>query len=416
MNMVKKYAKLFSMGLQSGLEYRTDFFLRIASGMFVIVVQCFMWTAVFRNSRSSVVYGYTFEQMITYVIIAALVAQMSTTSFQWEIAYDVKDGGLSKFLTQPVNYALYRSSSFLGKKISQIILLAVLTFVALVGCMFFFSFKLSLLRILLFLVFISIAIIIYFLFIKNNLIQYMEYKANFVAGILAASGFLLIRCVYVIFFYNSELEFNGFGVDQMMLYTGTFIIMTAIYTATFCDNFYKLPQNIQSGNLDLYITKPISLQFMATMRYFNFALPLPNFIVGVIMLVIAWRKLGIEVTIWRIVGYLFCLICATAITYSLFLFPQLLSFWIIKSDAVTQIADRAWDFNSMPMNIYGNAVQKIGVYFVPLFFISNFPTKFLLGSLTTFEIVWCILAPFIFFVLVRLFWNYAVKNYSSASS
>lgn len=259
-------------------------------------------------------------------------------------------------------------------------------------------------------------IFIYFLFVKNNLIQYMEYKANFVAGILGASGFLFIRCVYVIFFYNSGLNLNGFGADEMMLYTGTFIIMTGIYTATLCDSFYKLPQNIQSGNLDLYITKPMSLQFMATMRYFNFALPLPNLIVGIIMLVLAWQKLGLEVTVWRVIGYILCLLSATAITYSLFLFPQLLSFWTIKSDAVTQIADRAWDFNSMPMNIYGKAAQRIGIYLIPLFFISNLPSRFLMGTLTVFEGIWCVLAPPIFFILVRLFWNYAVKNYSSASS
>ncbi len=163
MNVVKKYIKLLSMGFQSGLEYRADFFLRIVSGMFVIIVQCFLWTAVFRNSPDSVVYGYTYGQMITYVIIAALVAQMSSTGFQWEIAYDVKDGGLSKFLAQPVNYTLYRVFSFFGKKLSQILLLTVMTFAVLTGCTFFLDFELSLTRILLFFVFISFAIMINFL-------------------------------------------------------------------------------------------------------------------------------------------------------------------------------------------------------------------------------------------------------------
>ena len=257
---------------------------------------------------------------------------------------------------------------------------------------------------------------IYILFVKNNLIQYMEYRANFVAGVMAASGYLFIRCVYVIFFYNFGLTLDGFGPDQMMLYSANFILMTAIYTATLCDGFYKLPENIQSGNLDLYITKPISLQFMATMRYFNFALPFPNFIVGIVMLVMGWRKLMIALTVWRVIGYILCMISATLITYSIFLFPQLLSFWTIKSDAVTQIADRAWDFNSMPMNIYNKYLQRIGVYIIPLFFISNIPTRFLLGELTVAEGIWCIVAPPIFFVLVRMFWNYAIRNYTSASS
>lgn len=163
MNVVKKYLKLLSMGFQSGIEYRADFFLRIVSGMFVIIVQCFLWTAVFKSSQDAVIYGYTYGQMITYVIIAALVAQMSSTGFQWEIAYDVKDGGLSKFLAQPVNYTLYRVFSFFGKKISQIFLLTLMTVAVLAGCAYFLDFELSLTRILMFLVFIIFSIIINFL-------------------------------------------------------------------------------------------------------------------------------------------------------------------------------------------------------------------------------------------------------------
>ena len=239
---------------------------------------------------------------------------------------------------------------------------------------------------------------VYWIFVKNNLARYMEYKANLIAGIMAASGFLFIRCVYVIFFYNTGIKIDGMSADEMMLYTGTFIIMTAIYTAILCDNFYYLPQNIHNGNLDLYMTKPVSLQFMVTLRYFNFALPVPNFIVGIIMVVIAWGKIGIEITAGRIIGYFLCLLSATGVTYSIFLFPQILSFWTVKSEAITQIIDRAWDFNSMPMNIYSKSVRKIGIYIIPLFFISNLPTRFLLGKLTRINVIWMIIDPFILFI------------------
>lgn len=163
MNIVKKYIKIFSMGFQNGIEYRADFFLRIISGLFVITIQCYLWTAVFHNSQDSIVYGYTYGQMITYVIIASLVSQMSSTGFQWEIAYDVKDGGLSKFIAQPINYTSYRAFSFFGKKLSQVLALTIITFLVLIGCTYFLDFKLVLNRIYLFIGFICLAIIINFL-------------------------------------------------------------------------------------------------------------------------------------------------------------------------------------------------------------------------------------------------------------
>ena len=65
MGSLSKYIKSFQMGLQSAMEYRTDFFLSILSGGFIILIQCFFWTAVFSSSDNPIVYGYTYPQMLS---------------------------------------------------------------------------------------------------------------------------------------------------------------------------------------------------------------------------------------------------------------------------------------------------------------------------------------------------------------
>ena len=70
----------------------------------------------------------------------------------------------------------------------------------------------------------------------------------------------------------------------------------------------------------------------------------------------------------------------------------------------------------MPMLIYSKWLQRIGVFFIPVFFITNFPAMFLTGGLMGFNAVWVVLAPVIFLTAVRWFWSYAIRNYSSASS
>jgi ABC-2 type transport system permease protein len=114
MDFLYKYLKAFQLGIQSAMEYRADFILSLCSGGFIILIQCFLWTAVFDSSPHPVVYGYTFPQMIAYSIMAGLVAKIVAAGFQWEIVADIKNGGLNKFIVQPMSYFLYRICCFLG--------------------------------------------------------------------------------------------------------------------------------------------------------------------------------------------------------------------------------------------------------------------------------------------------------------
>lgn len=257
---------------------------------------------------------------------------------------------------------------------------------------------------------------IYFLFMKNSLIGYMEYRANLFAALTMELVYLCSKILYVVFIYRSGIRINGVSPDEIMIFVGTFIIMTGIYTGFFMDNFYSLPEHVRNGTLDMYITKPLSLQFMTTLRHTNFVLPVPNLVAGITMVAMAWGKMGIPVNFRNIAGYLLILCSSTCIAYAIFLAPQILSFWTVKTGAIIEIADRCWDFNNMPMMIYTKWMQRIGVFVIPVFFITNFPAMFLVGKLNSLYIVWAVVAPILFLTSVRLFWNIAVRNYSSASS
>lgn len=251
---------------------------------------------------------------------------------------------------------------------------------------------------------------------KNSLIGYMEYRANLFAALTMELVYLSSKILYILFIYQSNISLDGVSPDEIMIFIGTFIIMTGIYTGFFMDNFYSLPEHVRDGTLDLYITKPISLQFMVTLRHFNFVLPVPNLIAGLTMVSIAWRRLGIPVSFANIAGYLLILCSSTCVAYAVFLAPQILSFWTVKTGAIIEIADRCWDFNNMPMMIYSKLMQRIGVFVIPVFFITNFPAMYLVGKLNSIYVAWAIAAPIVFLTAVRMFWKFAVRNYASASS
>ncbi|WP_138750957.1 ABC transporter permease [Paenibacillus sinopodophylli] len=258
--------------------------------------------------------------------------------------------------------------------------------------------------------------LIYSLFFKNSLIALMEYRINFIFGVMVELGFIVIKLSYVYVVFRVGENINGLTPYNVMLFVGTFIIMSGIYSALLFFNFVNLPELIRTGDLDTYITKPISLQFITTMKSIDISFAVPNIIGGIIVVVIGWNQSGIPVNLSNLAGYIGYLILGVILTYSLFLLPQLLAFWTVKTNGINDISNALFDFNQMPMTIYNKLVQRAGTFLIPVFLLTNYSPLFLLNGLSKLQMVWGIAAPFIFLILVRLLWKYALKQYTSASS
>ena len=140
MNGSTKYWESFKLGLQISLEYRVDFLLRIVSTIIPTITQLFLWNAMFESSESGIVYGYTYSSMIMYTILAGVVSKLMAAGCEWDVASDIRDGGLNKYIVKPMGYFRYRICCFLGQKSVQLfifsIILAVILIVARVNAFF----------------------------------------------------------------------------------------------------------------------------------------------------------------------------------------------------------------------------------------------------------------------------------------
>ena len=111
MPWLRKYTKAFELGFQTAHEYRGNFLLSLLSAAYPIVIQVFMWTAIYGSSGDAVIYGYNYRQMLTYTFLAGLVARIVRTGFEYDIMEDIKNGKFSLFLVQPLGYFPYRLCS-----------------------------------------------------------------------------------------------------------------------------------------------------------------------------------------------------------------------------------------------------------------------------------------------------------------
>ncbi|NEW06396.1 ABC transporter permease [Paenibacillus sp. SYP-B3998] len=253
------------------------------------------------------------------------------------------------------------------------------------------------------------------LFAKNSVISQMEYRFNFITGIFVETAFLMAKLLYVVVVYKTNVHIDGLTPDIILMFIGTHILLTGIYMGFFYNNFQRLTDYVRSGMLDLMMVKPISLQFLVSVRYIEVGMPIPNIIAGSVMVTIGWIASEIPFTFVNIALFIVFVCIATIMTYCIMIIPSLLSFWFVNTSAATEIFSSVWDANNMPHLIYNKWIQRIGTFIIPVFIITNFAPLLVLDKLTRVELVWGILAPIVFFLLIRLLWRRALKVYSSSN-
>lgn len=256
---------------------------------------------------------------------------------------------------------------------------------------------------------------LYIHMVKYNIMAQMEYKINFILSMLTEVGFLFAKSLYIIVVFSVGMSINGVTPEQILMFIGSYTIITGIMDSVYYPNIASIPGYVQNGELDIYLTKPVSSQFLCSFRKFDIGLGIPNVLAGILMVVISWTKTNTEISFGNITGYLLFTLAGCIITYPLLLIPTTLAFRFIKVDALQSIIWALWDFNNMPMTIYHKWMQRLGVFLIPIFLITNFAPMFVFGLLPQIYIVYTIAAIPLFLIISMWIWSKAVKQYSSAS-
>ena len=256
---------------------------------------------------------------------------------------------------------------------------------------------------------------IYTMLVRMNVMSQMEYRANFVTGMLMELGYLVVKILYVLVAFRAGRRIAGFSPDEILVFIGTFVLVTGFYAGVFMMNLFQLSALVRDGSFDVLMTKPVSLQFLATFRRSDIGIFLIDAAAGIIMVTLGLARIGGSLHVLRTVGYAVFVASGAAVGYALYLIPQSLVFRIVNAASIAEFTDSFWDFNNVPMIVYGKVGRAIGVFVIPMFVITSFPALFVLGRMTPMYVIWGLAAPFIFLGIARLCWRSGIRHYTSAS-
>ena len=252
------------------------------------------------------------------------------------------------------------------------------------------------------------------IFIRQYIKQIMEYKVDFVVGVLGVflTQGLNLLFLNVIFQHIPSLE--GWTFQEIAFIYGFSLIPKGL-DHLFFDNLWALGQRlVRKGEFDKYLTRPINPLFHILVETFQID-ALGELLVGGILL--GTTLTSISWTLPKFLLFLVCIPFATLIYTSLKIATASIAFWTKQSGAMIYIFYMFNDFAKYPISIYNSLLRWLISFIVPFAFTAYYPASyFLQGKNGLFNIGGLILISLVFFFISLKLWDRGLNAYESAGS
>ena len=247
----------------------------------------------------------------------------------------------------------------------------------------------------------------------------MEYRLNFWTDFLSffITNIAAYASVWIIM--NRFQVINGWTYFEVM-------VLVALYQISWgaCGVFIRSPlltveHLVRDGKFDNVLTKPIPTLVHVILMKFNH-IWFSNIIIGLVVLLVSLRELGISLGAGDVVWLVVTLLCGVMIMSGLIIMIGTLNFRFIRAGGIGETIFRNFtDFIRYPITVYPKVIQIL-LTVVPFAFVNFYPAHLFL------ERGDAIFAPALRYggppvavatlLLGILLWNTSIKRYQSTGS
>jgi ABC-2 type transport system permease protein len=258
---------------------------------------------------------------------------------------------------------------------------------------------------------------IYFIMLRNSLIREMSFKANFLLWLIVE---ILWFCGQIVFFsiiFGQVDRIGDWTKWEVVLLVGTHQIIAQLFQAFFFVNVANIPELVRTGKLDSLLVLPIDSQFAVSTKQFGLDSVI-NAALGGLVVCFSLARLGIVPGPISIMLYLTALGFGVAVHYSIMLSLAAVSFWIVRAQGLVYGYFNFLNIARYPDVIYPRLFRFVFGWIIPVVIVANIPARLLIKSLGQPGrlMLQLVVASTIVFWLSRVFWRFALRHYSSASS
>lgn len=231
-----------------------------------------------------------------------------------------------------------------------------------------------------------------FLWIKYGVLKGMRYRMNTICWFLADVSLYASTIIMYAMLASVYDNFGSYTKKEMLFYLSTYFLVNNIYAIFFSEASSAYADSILNGTYAYYQLSPRGVLKSLILLNFNF----PAFLSFPSLLVFNIYCMGFfQISAWKVIMYYTSILFSCAIM--LFLFQSLLSLLLfgIRSFSLQSIVVQFFSLAEKPDTLFHPAFRKIFTYLLPAFMLSAVPTRILLGTGNSTEMIALFFGPFI---------------------
>jgi len=250
-------------------------------------------------------------------------------------------------------------------------------------------------------------------FWSTSLAAEMEYRTNFALAAIVSLGNIVGSVFALFLLMRTGYLPGGWDFEQALLVLGFFTLMNAFTNTILRVNLSRIVRHVRNGTLDFILLKPIDSQFWLSTRNFS-AWGLPNAVYGLI--VIIWAGTAMDLALAEYFVAIVPLMLGLIVLYSIWFMIGATSIWFVEVHNATHVLHTLLEAGRFPLTAYPVIYQFFFTFIVPVAFMTTVPAWVMLGDGTATWLTGGAAFAFGTFVASRLFWRFALRFYTSASS
>lgn len=256
---------------------------------------------------------------------------------------------------------------------------------------------------------------LYFAFFKATLKGMMEYRIDFLVGVISQICRQIVEIVFLWILFQNTNDIGGWNFYQLLLLYGVTMLSVAIADFLF-DAMYDIgPYYVRDGRFDIFLLRPVH-PLISIMGLSRSTTTVGYFIIAIVLIIAMIIKLQIQLTFGFIISLIFFGIIGGCIIGAIITCASIFSLWTYKGNEVCWTIFRMYTFTQYPIEIYTKAIRILITCIVPFAFVAYYPTlnylKMNMGYVA-------FLAPVVMIILWMItikIWNWALNKYRSTGT
>jgi len=254
---------------------------------------------------------------------------------------------------------------------------------------------------------------IWLLYTNNSFQQMLVSRPTVIIFLLGKFLRVALFLVFLGFLFNGTRSIGDYTREQIVFFFLSFNLIDTL-AQLFFREVYRFRALIISGGLDFVLVKPLNPLIRVLL---GGADVLDLFMLIILSTIITVFSLA-NLTVTMSGTLLYLLLIANSLLLAAAFHIFVLSLGVLTT-SVDHLISIYRDMTSMlriPVDLYTQPIRFLLTFILPLGIMITFPAKAFLGILNWEAIIYSYGFGLVAFYLSLLFWNFAIKKYSSASS